>query len=101
MSYRKRHPPLPADPPPLIRIADLYTNRVEGRHGYLPLSWRTLQRRIRDLNIKVHKLGRIHCITRDDLSRLQEGEDTTAPAALKGRAKQLAAAAAKRRGARP
>ena len=98
MTYRKRHRPLPENPPPLVPLADCYSNRSEGRFGYLPFSWRTLQSRIKALGITVRKLGPAsHCITRQDLLRLQNESVSVAPRALRGRAKQLADDAAKRR----
>jgi len=76
----KRVPRKPAQPlrrvlpdiiPPLVRVADCWTNRSTGRYGYTPYSRKGLTSAIRLLGIEVRRLGpRTNCITRADVLRL-------------------------------
>lgn len=72
---RPRQLPDVANLPPLVRIADCWTNRSQGKYGLTPYSRGQLEDRIRRLNIRVRRLSpRNNCLTKEDVIALQRGE---------------------------
>jgi hypothetical protein len=63
------------DLPPLVRVADCYTNRSKGRFGLLPFSRRQLEDMIRAGKVRVRRLGpRTTCLTKETVLALQNGD---------------------------
>ncbi len=61
--------------PPLVRVADCWTNRAAGKFGLTPLSRKQIDSLVKAGKLPVVKLSaRNHCITKEHLLALTAGE---------------------------